>query len=230
MENENYLIRADDNIFKVDYSEQKMDINLEFLKWKESMLEKYGSNAKLFHCIKDKIYFYVSKKECNYMKNCPLCNNNICYFCKSNGYHDGYCCISYKFYSMFFVDSSTYFEQYGGYRREYCQNKLSFDMVIQLIPILNIIYTIGSIHSCFYYSLDKYKGLKSNRNQYYQWLEDEHIISLYVLVGFDIGFSFLIVIPFWSYIIFYTIVLDLSSLLLDFYPIKIIAGILFNSI
>ena len=230
MENENYLIRNEGNIFRLDYSEQNINSNSDFLKWKKSMLENYGKDAKLFHCLKDKIYFCVSKKECNYNNICPICKESICYFCKSNGSHEGYCCIRYKFYSMIFVDSKIYIEHPESHFYDFCGNSLTFEMLMLLIPIVNVIWIIGLLHSSFYYSLDKYKGKKSIRNQYYQSIEDKHEKVLYLLVIVNAGFAIFIVIPLWSYALLYSLIIDLFSFLLNFYPIKILAGIFEHAI
>ena len=230
MENENNLISSENENFQLDYTEQNINSNLDFLKWKKSMLEKYGKDAKLFHCIKDKNYFYVPKKEFKYRNICPVCKYGICYFCKSNGQHEGYCCIRYKFYSMLFQDSKIYIEHPESHFYNYCGNSLTFDMFLLLIPVVNIIWMIGLLHSSFYYSLDKFKGQQSIRNQYFQSIEDKHQNILFLLVAINAGFAIFIVIPFWCYALLYSIIVDLLACLLDFYPIKIIAGIFEHAI
>ena len=194
------------------------------------MLEKYGTDAKLFHCIKDKIYFCVSKKEFNYHNTCPICKRGICYFCKSNGYHEGCCCIRYKFYTMIFEDSQIYIENPKGFSYNYCGHIFTFEMLMQLIPIVNIIWTIGLLHSSFYYSLDKFKGQQPIRSQYFQSIEDKHENVLFLLASINAGFAIFIVIPFWSYALLYSIIIDLLSFLFNFYPIKILAGVFEHAI
>ena len=230
MENENYLIRAESNIFRLDYNEQNINSNLDFLKWKKSMLENYGKDAKLFHCLEDKIYFCVSKKEFDYNNACPICKRGICYFCNSNGSHEGCCCIRYKFYSMIFEDSKIYIEHPESHFYSYCGHKLTFDMLMFLIPIVNIIWIIGLLHSSFYYSLDKFKGKEPIRNQYFQSIEDKHEKVLFLLAAVNAGFAIFIVIPFWSYALLYSLIIDLLSFLSNFYPIKILAGVFENAI
>jgi hypothetical protein len=230
MENENYLIRADKNIFRLDYSEQNINSNSDFLKWKKSMLEIYGKDAKLFHCLEDKIYYYVSKKEFNYKNACPICKRGICYLCKSNGYHEGCCCIRYKLYSMIYEDSKIYIEDPESHFYDYCVNNLTFDMLMMLIPIVSTIWIIGLMHSSFFYSLDKFKGKKSIRNQYFQSIEDKHEKILFLLVGVNAVFAIFIIVPFWSYALLFSLILDLLSFLSNFYPIKILAGVFENAI
>ena len=226
MENENYLIRDEKDIFQLDYTEQNINSNLDFLKWKKTIIEKYGTDAKLFHCIKDKIYFYVSKKVFNYHNICPICKKDLCYFCKSNGYYEGSCCIRYKFYFMIFEDAKIYIDHPESHVYDYCGNILTFSMLMLLIPIVNVIWIIGLLHSSFFYSLDKFKGQVSIRNQYFQSIEEKHENILFLLIAINAAFAIFIIIPFWSYSLLCSIIIDLSAFLLEFYPIKILAGVL----
>ena len=71
------------DVFKPEYEGQNVEESLDFIKFKESMLNKYGKKAKKFYCKIDKIYFFYdySKYPYEHFKgNCPLCNNGICYF------------------------------------------------------------------------------------------------------------------------------------------------------
>ena len=108
MENDNYLInRKQENQFNFHYIGEKFENNLAFLAWEKEMLKKYGNNAKLFKCKMDKILFFVSNEEYTseplYSGNCPICNENSCYFCSRNGDdRHGYCCISRKIRYIFF--------------------------------------------------------------------------------------------------------------------------------
>ena len=230
MENENDLIRFEENIFRLDYSEQNINSNLDFIKWKKSMLESYGNDAKLFHCLEDKIYYYVSKKDFYYKEACPICKNSICYFCKSNGHHEGCCCIRYKLYSMIYEDSKIFIEHPENYFYSYCGKKLTFDMLMLLIPVVNVIWIIGLLHSSLFYSLDKFKGKEPSRNQYFQSIEDKHESILFLLAAINAGFAIFIVVPFWSYALLYSLIIDLFSFLTNYYPIKILAGVFENAI
>ena len=85
--NDNALLDKE-NIFIPDYFNQKIKNNNKFKTWENLMFQKYGENARLFKCTVDKIYFYVSNKDCMeypyYSSYCPMCNNVICYFCLRN--------------------------------------------------------------------------------------------------------------------------------------------------
>ena len=122
---------------------------------------------------------------------------------------------------MIFEDSMIYIEHPESHFYSYCGNILTFDMLMLLIPIVNIIWMIGLLHSSFYYSLDKFKGQKSSRNQYFQSIEDKHEKILFLLGTINAVFAIFIVIPFWSYALLYSIIIDLLSFLFNFYPIKI---------
>ena len=105
-ENQEYLININKNYFKLDFSKQKLKGNREFEEYKKLKLNELGKDAKLFHCKKDNLYFYVSKIECKtlpyYFKKCPLCYNYICYFCERNTYErigiKGNCSINLALY------------------------------------------------------------------------------------------------------------------------------------
>ena len=59
-ENESDLV----NGFKMDYRNQILNNNVEFINWKNSMLKKYGNDAKMFKCSKDNLLFFTSKNNC----------------------------------------------------------------------------------------------------------------------------------------------------------------------
>ena len=78
------------NSYKLDYINQAKNTSLNYRKWENSMIEKYGKNAKLFRCPLDKILFYVSYND--YISEpisksiYPICKNQVCYYCsKLNG-------------------------------------------------------------------------------------------------------------------------------------------------
>jgi len=54
----------EDNIFISEYQGQSLKNNINYKNWENSMFVKYGKDAKLFHCQEDKIYYYVSNKNC----------------------------------------------------------------------------------------------------------------------------------------------------------------------
>ena len=94
--------------FKLDFAEQSIKGNRKFEEFKKQRLKELGKDAKLFHCKNDNVLFFVSKFECTttlpyYYKQCPLCENYVCYFCErnSNAPERRNCCI--KLYLYYFI-------------------------------------------------------------------------------------------------------------------------------
>ena len=52
-ENEQHL----DNVFKLDYLNQKLNDNVEYKKWINENIQIYGNNYKLFQCSMYKLLF-----------------------------------------------------------------------------------------------------------------------------------------------------------------------------
>ena len=96
--------------FKLDFSKEKLKGNRKFEEFKNKKLDELGKDAKLFHCKIDNLFFYVSKKECKifpfYFKQCPFCNNYVCYFCERNSKipieKNGKCCVLLRLYYLLF--------------------------------------------------------------------------------------------------------------------------------
>ena len=88
----------DKKIFPYDYKNQKIDNNINYLEWKDSIIKEYSNDAKIFKCKRCKILFYSKKedmiKKPYYSMPCPICNNSICYFCSCdyNCFDRIYCC------------------------------------------------------------------------------------------------------------------------------------------
>ena len=117
-----------ENIFRIEYKGQNIKKNEKFLNWKNMTLEKSGKEAQLFYCNKDNIFFYVYDSSC-FRSACPICGNNICYFC-SEIYEN--CCIKRKIYKIA-LD-----------KEEFCEV-----VIIYFIPYINSIYIMLTISSFF---------------------------------------------------------------------------------
>ena len=112
----NIKIQNDNNVFIPDYIGQDLNDNNYFLNWKNSMLKKYGENAKLFKCLKDNILYYKSYKECRsypiFQSNCPKCKNRICFYCSryipDYQNENGTCCLQRKIKCMLYQDGFRY--------------------------------------------------------------------------------------------------------------------------
>ena len=147
--NENIEI---ENVFKPNYENQNLDNNIEYQKWKESMIKKYGTKGKLYKCPKDKILFYTSDDDGGHFHEneglCPLCKEHICYFC-SNYLRSLYkCCFKKKFSEMYRSGielSGTAIKDYNDYE----------DRAIKyfLLPGVNLIFFIGIVFNFSYYKL-----------------------------------------------------------------------------
>ena len=94
--------------FKLDFAKENIKGNRKFEEFKKQRLKELGKDAKLFHCKNDNVLFFVSKFECTttlpyYYKQCPLCENYVCYFCErnSNAPERRNCCI--KLYLYYFI-------------------------------------------------------------------------------------------------------------------------------
>ena len=98
-----------DNVFKLDYENQNYKDKQQFQNWQNSMFKKYGDNARLFKCVDDNILFYTSDEDCKnyplFKSTCPCCKGDVCYYChrsSKDSYGNGTCCLSRKFYCLFF--------------------------------------------------------------------------------------------------------------------------------
>ena len=166
---ENNLIENTEisNIFKLDYINQNVNNNIHFQSWKQSMLEKYGTDAKLFRCTKNGLLFFTSNLECKkypfYKSKCPLCHKYICYFCSkyetNNYYHDDECCLYIRIIYMFLKDGFKYINPVGEDKNYFDPKEDISTLKLNFIPLLNITMIIGEINYSFYYKLYK-KTLK----------------------------------------------------------------------
>ena len=108
-----------DNGFKIDYKNQILKNNAQFINWKKSMIKKYGNDARLFKCSQDNLLFFTSNNECKnnfFGINCPSCKRKICYFCSrfsQNEMFIGNCCLKRGIYYVIFDYGKSYFSKYN---------------------------------------------------------------------------------------------------------------------
>ena len=155
MENESNLISnfdfVEDNIFRTEYENQNIHNFKAFKNWKISNIKKYGKDAKLFHCLNDKIYFYAPYYKCNenypyYKVKCPKCNKYICYCCSSINNDEHFeCCMKRRIYACFHI-KRKYVNGPVDHLCECCRSSLFY-----MIPFINMISIIGSIARLLYY-------------------------------------------------------------------------------
>ena len=78
LNNQNININEND-IFTLEYDNQDINNNINFIRWKESMNNKYNGTKNLYKCPYKNHYFYGEINE--YSIICPSCNQKICPFC-----------------------------------------------------------------------------------------------------------------------------------------------------
>ena len=226
-----------ENVFRKEYESQNLNKSVEFKNWKNSMIEKYGRNAKLFNCIYDNIYFYTSNKECKtyplYQSICPLCNNPICYFCHrygSDSYGNGTCCVRRKIYCFFFMDGLRLIAPLS--EKDYPPN---FDETLKffLIPGINLLFFMATMHTSLFYKLSvkNYKN-KKNDNGYllnYELRYNKCYTTLQILVGIDIAFSIILTLSYVLLNLYFIVIILIISIPFKFYPMKYYMGIAYGT-
>ena len=133
-ENNENLVDIND-YFQLDFEREEFKGNRKFEEFKKKKLNELGKDAKLFHCKNDNVLFYVCKKICKtlplYYKQCPSCNNYICYFCgrvTNQPIRESHnCCPKLRLYYLFFyvgfenIDSNLeFFFGLGDFKKNDC--------------------------------------------------------------------------------------------------------------
>ena len=215
----NEQLVINNNIYKLDYENQKVDNNINFISWKKSMLKEYGNDAKLFRCQKCNILFYSNnidiKKEPYYSIPCPICKLYICYFCltsfKSYSKNNKiYCCKRRIINICFFISGP----QYTGYN-----NLFDFNIFIFLIPIMNIFGLLVRAYSLLFYSLPLEKSKKNGNLRHHE----KSTYSCLQLMSFII--AILLGIQFFFIDSYHIIFLFLISIPFKFWPLKYYLGV-----
>ena len=224
MENESNIIDTinetieinDNKIFKFDYKNQQLENNLNYIKWKDSNIKEYGSNAKLFKCKKCKIMF-CSKyediiKEPYYLAPCIICKQYICYFCSYSYIHlqehrKIFCCYKRILNISFFICAPHYTKEYDIFESFY----LCF-----LIPVLNLFIQCILINKilfvCLATSKSKNEGIlvKSNMEK------SKFFIIIYIFTYLLLSIPCLLVFNFFVYFL-YLLSLPFKSWLFKYY-------------
>ena len=200
MENELLENTEINDIFQIDYKNQNLHNNIQFQKWKQSILKKYGNDVKFFKCTKDRILFFSSNIECKkypfYKSNCPLCHLSICYFCsklRDNKYREyGECCLFIRIIYMFLKDGFKYINPVGDDRNYIHPNEGNWTLKLHFIPILNIFIIIGEINYSFYFKLYKKDSEIDSTNDYYisyeNWIEKKSYKAFIFLHFINVAF------------------------------------------
>lgn len=248
LKNKENLINTQ-NYFCLDFTGQKLERNKLFEAFKKQQLDEYGKDAKLFYCKKDNLYFYVTKDNCKtlpyYYKQCPLCHNYICYFCKRNAQEkigeNGNCCIKLRIYYLFFHNGFQFFRGLEHIKSNQRDNFI-FGSIVSFIPLLSFI----ALNNSIYFELFRYLLLKDkewffdinslerknydcylNRSFYFRkkkyCLNINNIIDAIIIAN-----SILFSISYTIYDFYLKLCLIIISLFSKFYPWKYYIGIIYN--
>ena len=205
MENENINIPLNNNqcsniiendIFTLDYENQDIENNINFIKWKESMNQKYNGKKNLYKCPHKKHYFYGEIKDCSIL--CPSCNEKICPFC-NNPIVDSWfakCCSKRKLYSMHYqgVEFSSP-DGKGGHFYDY-----ETEIVYFLLPGISLLFLIAIVYNAFFYKIVRKNYNSKNYDLTYEDLLRKKSKKILVLNMAINGFmSFILLIPFFFF-------------------------------
>ena len=207
-----------EKIFNLDYENQKVDNNKDYEKWKDSMINFYGNDGKLFRCLKDKILFYSGNNgnSAGFVK-CPICNNFICTYCSYSSKFDDediMCCFKRVIATIFKYRAQKYAEKEF---KKNCEN------TIIIIPGCNffiIYYIFCVIILCSLPS--KESKQKKDKLEIPPIFNSTVFILIFVLMGL------LLTIPFFNVNVIFLIFIFLISIPIHFYPIKFFVGIFHN--
>ena len=223
-------------IFKTDYKEQILEDNINFKKFKQTMLSKNGNKGRIFYCKNEDLYFYYNDSQYPYYHGiCPSCKRHICYFCKKvNKYTYDLCCYKKRIHYIFSVDAHIFFKYpKDGVDNYNYQPKFKDNLLFAIIPLVNLIFFAGGIHTAIY-KLDtkiEFNGYKNdayddflNLEQFTKGCEDHWDIFLPIVI-MDVSATIILSIPYLFLDIVFTILIFLVSIPFKFYPVKYIYGI-----
>lgn len=212
--------------FNYDYDNQKMDNNIKFQEWKNSMIKKYGNDAKLFKCQRDKLYFYSSYKDCIslpcYRNKCPQCDKYICHFCSFPGTNERIrCCFKKAIGEQLFYYGLKYIKLIDKNDVEIKKISNNYKMLFTLIPGINFFLIYYSIMSNCLFQL-KLKNAKGNEEL--REIYDDKFFGNKCIFIISFLASILLFIPLIIYNIFFVVLLILISIPFKFYPLKYLFG------
>ena len=210
----NYEVNSD-TFFELDYEGQSLETNSKFQSWNKKMLNALGEKANLYKCKYDNIYFY-SSKEYKRKAQCPLCKEQICYYCSINGYK---CCSKGNIYRIIFED--------GSYFINSDNNKDYFFIFIRfLLPIYTFCYLSGILSQNLYY-LAKRENKKKKRYDYYY---DDSNCACTTSMILNAGVALVLSFIFLPHDICFKILLLIFSIFCKMYPLNCYLGIIKNGI
>ena len=230
MENDNQNIKKND-FFRLDYEGQLIKNSKKFDEWKKEQLSKYGSNAKLYKCNSDNGYFYSPIENSKYFsfdaKQCPSCNQQICYFCSRvtniNNEDDSHnklseCCQTSNIYYLLFHKAKRFLTELDD---DDIIQKIGYEQsVIKFyFPLYSFIYLVGIIFFCLFQGL-----IYKNNTFEEQYFKDDCASSTSIFINTMVGF--LLSLIFFIYSIYFKLILILASVFFNKYPLKYYLGII----
>ena len=223
-----------DNIFILDYSEQDPSNKKIYQIWNESMLKKYGNDAKLFRCIQDKILFYVSYDDCiddpSFKCDCPICGNKICLFCSGNDTLNVICCYKRLIYNSLFHDGFLFIKKVDKNKDiQLLSNDLSSLFIF--IPGLHLfIFNFIFVNKTLFALTTKAVNYDDKgERQTYLYRFQKNCFN-YIIIYLFALMTFLNSIYFFILDFYFILFLLLISILFKFYPLKYYLGIISSSI
>ena len=221
LDKENLLFNE---IYKIDFCDQKLNNNSNFKEWKKNMKNLYGNKLLLIKCFQDNIVFFIKDKAIDnkdYKYQCPICKKYICSYCfnsfkiKNTLYRD--CCFRGRLKTI----------HYGGpiYGNGIFNQWIEF---LLFLPFVSFLYIIGGILNSLFFQLIKPSNSYENLQLYSDYFLDNLVI--YTILNFiKIFFALSIMISFIPFVILdgcITIIILFISIPFYFKPIKYIFGYL----
>jgi len=216
--NLNEKIELNENkIFKFEYENQKIDNNINYLKWKDSIIKKYDNDVKIFKCKQCKILFYSKNEDMiknpYYSMPCPICKKYICYFCSCSYIYSKYsllyCCRRRILNICFFISAPSYSKD---------ENLFNLEIFMFLIPIINILGLFRRIETILFFSLPQEISKNEGKFKYY---ENSKFYEIMVFI-----IPIVLGIPFFFIDIYHIIFLFLISIPFKLYPFKYYLGVI----
>ena len=218
---ENYSEQSNDT-FKIDYKGQLLKDNKKFQIFKKEQQKKYGSNAKLYHCKNEEVYFYASSKNNSSILfeatvKCPLCGSYVCYFC-SNSFSTN-CCIKNNIYRLFFEHGLAFIDSIDVILKKH---DVTYDQLYPkfFIPLYTYIYLIGTLSFNLFHGL-YYDGENNERTYYFQ--ENCSVMSSIVLNFF---YAIILYLILFIHTIYFKLLILISSILIKKRPFRYYIGII----
>ena len=218
--------KENNKIFNFDYENQKLNDNIAFREWKESIITKYGKDSKIVKCLEDKIFFFIKyidiNEKDNYLIKCPICKKYICYYCSFNYNFNYYPNPIEEKFCCFKREVSTCIYKASKFIKD--DEEIDCDYILILIPWLNFLFIIFIIFH-FIFSIG-IKTSKQNKNEYDEYLKKNIFKDNTYAHSIVVSTSFLLSIPLIVFDIYFILLLIIISIPFKFYPIKYLIGLL----